>query len=334
MHILPGKTARGLGVLGAEGKARGRQFATIGDWINPVAILACHRGAMGVTMVRAALLFLACAGLTLSTASQSQVAERLAARSDRAQTLSYGRDPLQTLDYWPGDTPGAPLVAFVHGGGWSKGDKRMMHGSDKLRHWRAQGYAVASLNYRLVPEATVEQQAADVAAALALLKQRTRPRRIALVGHSAGAHLVALVGTDPTYLRGAGLSFADIAGIVPLDGAAYDVSAQLDEGPRIMRRTYLGAFGSDPARQARLSPTMQAGAPNAAEFLILHVEREDGARQSRQLAAELTAAGTSAEVRGFAGKGLRGHAEMNRRMGNESYPATAVLDAFLARVLR
>ena len=79
---------------------------------------------------------------------------------------------------------------------------------------------------------------------------------------------------------------------------------------------------------------MQAGPPNAAEFLILHYEREDGARQSRQLAAELTAAGTSAEVRGFAGKGLRGHAEMNRRMGNESYPATAVLDAFLARVLR
>jgi arylformamidase len=256
----------------------------------------------------------------------------LAQRAEGRQTLSYGRDPLQTLDYWPGRTANASLVVFVHGGGWSRGDKRMMHGSDKLRHWQAQGYAVASLNYRLIPDATVEQQAADVAAAVALLKARFDPRRIALVGHSAGAHLVALVGTDPSYLRGAGLTFADIAGIVPLDGAAYDVAAQLEDGPRIMQRTYTQAFGRDPARQAKLSPTVQAGAPNAARFLILHVQREDGIRQSERLAMALSQAGTAAEVRGFAGKGLRGHAEINRRLGDPDYPATAVVDAFLAQV--
>jgi len=258
----------------------------------------------------------------------------LAQRAERAQTLNYGRDPLQTLDYWPSRAANAPLVVFVHGGGWSRGDKRMMHGSDKLRHWQAQGYAVASLNYRLVPEAKVEQQAQDVAAAVALLKARFDPERIALVGHSAGAHLVALVGTDPAYLRGAGLSFADIAGVIPLDGAAYDVAAQLEEGPRIMQRTYRQAFGGGPARQAKLSPTRQAGAPNAADFLILHVERADGARQSAALAEALRRAGTAAEVRGFAGKGLRGHMEINRRLGDPDYPATAVVDEFLARVFR
>ena len=81
----------------------------------------------------------------------------------------------------------------------------MMDGSAKLEHWRALGYAVASVNYRLVPDARVEDQAADIAAALALLKQRAAQlgfdgTRIALVGHSAGAHLVALVGTDPACL--------------------------------------------------------------------------------------------------------------------------------------
>jgi arylformamidase len=256
----------------------------------------------------------------------------LAQRAERVQTLSYGRDPLQTLDYWPGRAANAPLVVFVHGGGWSRGDKRMMHGSDKLRHWQAQGYAVASLNYRLVPEATVEQQAQDVAAAVALLKARFDPDKIALIGHSAGAHLVALAGTDPAYLRAAGLSFADIAGIVPLDGAAYDVAAQLAHGPRIMQRTYRQAFSGGPARQAKLSPTRQAGRPNAAEFLILHVEREDGARQSAALGQALRRAGASAEVRGFAGKGLRGHMEINRRLGDPDYPATAAVDAFLAQV--
>jgi len=99
-----------------------------------------------------------------------------------------------------------------------------------------------------------------------------------------------------------------------------------------MQRTYRQAFGTDPARQARLSPTAQAGAPNAAEFLILHVQREDGVRQSRRLGEALRSAGTAGEVQGFPGTGLQGHAEINRRMGDEDYAATPVLDAFLARV--
>lgn len=284
-------------------------------------------------MVRVLVLSFACVGLTLSAIAQSQAPPGAAEqRAARAQSIAYGAEPLQTLDYWPGAAPHAPLVVFIHGGGWAKGDKRMMQGSDKLRRWQAQGYAVASLNYRLVPDAMVEQQAEDIAAALALLKARFAPRRIALVGHSAGAHLVALVGTDPAYLRGAGMTFADIAGIVPLDGAAYDVAAQLDDGPRIMQRTYRQAFGGEPARHGRLSPTVQAVAPNAAEFLILHVERADGERQSTALAQALHRSGTRAEVRSFAGKGLRGHMEINRKLGDPAYPATAVVDRFLARV--
>lgn len=263
----------------------------------------------------------------------------LAARDAGKQVLHYGTDALQTVDVWPATRPQAPLVVFVHGGGWKRGDKQMMDGSDKLTHWRSLGYAVASVNYRLVPTNTVEQQGADVAAAVALLKAKSATlgidgTRIALVGHSAGAHLVALLGTDPQYLRGAGLSFADIAGIVPLDGAAYDVASQMQEGPRMMHKTYVQAFGTDPARQAALSPTVQAAAPNAAQFLILHVERADGTRQSQALAAALTSAGSTATVQGFSGKGLRGHAEINRDLGDPGYPATAVVDAFLAQVFR
>ncbi|KRA82778.1 alpha/beta hydrolase [Altererythrobacter sp. Root672] len=289
-------------------------------------------------MRRSVLMAAACVVMTLAGAALvRETPVEAAATADGRQAISYGPDKLQTLDYWPGASADAPLVLFVHGGGWSRGDKQMMQRSDKLRHWRAKGYAVASLNYRLVPAATVEQQAEDVASALAVLKSRANDlgfdgKRIALVGHSAGAHLVALVGTDPEYLRTAGLSFADIAGVVPLDGAAYNVVAQMTDGPRIMQDTYRDAFGNDPARQAKLSPTTQAAAPNAAQFLILHVQREDGIRQSKALGEALGKAGTVAEVRGFAGTGLRGHAEINRRMGDESYPATAVLDAFLARV--
>lgn len=288
-------------------------------------------------MRKFALVVLALAASLAAPAALTREPALAAVDIQAKQAMSYGSDPLQALDFWRGRSPNAPLVIFVHGGGWSRGDKRMMDRSDKLRHWQALGYAVVSLNYRLVPEATVEQQAQDVADALALLKRRSGelgidPRRVALVGHSAGAHLVALVGTDPAYLRQAGLSFDDIAGIVPLDGAAYDVPAQMSDGPRVMQSRYRQAFGTDPARQVRLSPTRQAGAPNAARFLILHVQREDGVRQSEGLAAALKSAGANAEVRGFPGKGLRGHAEINRQMGDPEYPATAVLDAFFARI--
>ena len=73
-------------------------------------------------------------------------------------------------------------------------------------HYPGQGYAFASINYRLVPAATVEEQASDVANAVKALIDRAGSvgvdrRRIVLMGHSAGAQLVALVGTDERYLR-------------------------------------------------------------------------------------------------------------------------------------
>jgi acetyl esterase/lipase len=276
----------------------------------------------------------------LSSAATPQPADGAAGQQDdEFEMLSYGPDPLQTVDVWTTAAVEPTLMVFVHGGGWSRGDKAMMRGSAKLDHWAYEADAVASVNYRLVPDATVEQQATDIASALALLKKRADslnfdPRKIVLVGHSAGAHLVALLGTDETYLRRAGLSFADIAGVVLLDGAAYDVPLQLENGPGIMQRRYREAFGTDPARQAKLSPTRQAAAPNAPAFLILHVQRPDGVAQSQALAAALEKAGTSVEIHGFPGTGLKGHREINQRLGEPDYPATAVLDRWLAKVFR
>ena len=289
-----------------------------------------------------AVLALAALGAASIGAAQDRarpLADRSAMQDAGGKELAYGSAPLQRLDYWPGTSRNAPLVVFVHGGGWKRGDKNMMRGSAKLNHWQAQGYAVASVNYRLVPDATVEQQAADVAAALAYLKKNAArlgfdASRIALVGHSAGAHLVALVGTDPQWLRGAGLTLDDISGVVPLDGAAYDVPAQMGENARLMGDTYEQAFGIDPARQKALSPTFQAAAPNAPASLILHVERRDGTAQSNGLGKALREAGTDATVQGFAGRGLRGHAAINRKLGEADYPATPVVDAFLKRIFR
>lgn len=253
-----------------------------------------------------------------------------------SKTISYGADPLQALDIWraKGAKGPAPLIVFVHGGGWKRGDKDNATGRFKAVHYPGQGYAFASINYRLVPAAKVEQQAADVAGAVRALVDRTAAlgidrRRIVLMGHSAGAHLVALVGTDERYLKGAGLSFADIAGVIPIDGAAYDVPAQMSDGPPIMQKTYAQAFGTDPARQKALSPTAQAVAPNAPAFLLLYVQRPDGVRQAKALGAALEKGGSRVEHGSFPGEGLKGHAEINRSLGDPGYAPTGAVDAWL-----
>jgi len=259
-----------------------------------------------------------------------------AAAPDR--TIDYGNDPLQKLDFWRAKnaTGPAPLVIFVHGGGWSRGSKDNATGRWKAVHYPGEGYAFASIDYRLVPGATVAQEAQDVASAVRALLDRATAlgidrRRVVLMGHSAGAHLVALVGTDERYLRAAGLSFADLAGVIAIDGAGYDVPAQMADAGGFLKPMYQAAFGSNLHTQQTLSPTFHAEAPNAPRFLLLHVERPDGIRQAQELAAALKAAGTDVEERQFPGTGLMGHMEINRRLGDPGYAATAVVDAWLRR---
>jgi acetyl esterase/lipase len=252
--------------------------------------------------------------------------------------LAYGKEDLQKLDYWKPKDAGSPLVVFVHGGGWKRGDKA--HAADtKAAHYLSQGYGFVSMNYRLVPAVKVEEQAADVAMAVAYLVKEAKTlgfdaRRIVLMGHSAGAHLVALVGTDPQYLQKAGMGMNAVSGIIPLDGACYDVPKQMAHGSALMDDTYVQAFGEEKKRQSALSPTHHAATPNAPAFLILHVQRIDGAEQSKALGEALKKAGTPAEVKGFEGIGMKGHMEINRRLGEPDYAATPVVDEWLKKVLQ
>lgn len=246
---------------------------------------------------------------------------------------AYGPDRLQKVEWvLPADAKGkAPLLLFVHGGGWSIGDKRM-DAADKGRHFTGTGWAFASTNYRLVPQASVEQQAADVAAAVAHLRRQPGidPDRIVLMGHSAGAHLAALVGSDPTYLKAVGVPLSAVRGVVLLDGAGYDIPAQIRDARNRAQAMYTQAFGTDPKRQAALSPVSHAGAPNAAAWLILPVERRaDSRAQSEALAAALKAGGARVDLLPQAGKT---HMTLNRELGDAGDPSTAVVDDWLKKI--
>lgn len=270
---------------------------------------------------------------------RAPLSETAASSAAVRQTLAYGSLPTQQLDIWTvpaGDRP-APLVMFVHGGAWMYGNRTAAASRWLPAHLTRQGYAYASIDYRLVPDVTVEAQVEDVVQALEALLDRATELgidrgRVVLMGHSAGAHLAALVGTDERYLKAAGLSFADLSGVIANDGAAYDVPAQMREHGRIMQRTYATVFGNDPARQRALSPTYNAAAPNARAFLLLHVERPDGVRQADALGRALAAAGTAVEYGRFSGKGLLGHIEINRKLGDPDHAATAVMDAWFRKI--
>lgn len=274
---------------------------------------------------------------SLPDSCRKAMSERAAARAGGLpagwREAAYGSDPRHKLDWArPAATNGkAPLLLFVHGGGWSIGDKRMGAGQ-KGAHFLGQGWAFASTNYRLVPQARVEDQAADVAAAIAFLRRQPGidPDRIVVMGHSAGAHLAALVATDPAYLKAAGVPMSAVRGVVLLDGAGYDVGEQMAEPRNAVQSMYSQAFGTDPKRQAALSPARHAAAPNAADWLVLPVAaRRDSTAQSEKLARLLREGGSRALVVPQAGKT---HASLNRELGIAGDSSTAVIDAFLTRL--
>ena len=274
----------------------------------------------------------------LSDPCRKAIGERAAASSPPAPGTvehAYGADAKQRLDVVkPSGVARAPVLLFVHGGGWSIGDKAHAAGG-KAKWANANGWAFASANYRLVPQATVEQQAADVASAIAWLranaaKEGLDPDRIVLMGHSAGAHLVALVGTDPHYLKAAGVPMGALKGVVLLDGAGYDIAAQASAPGNIVKPMYDAAFGSDPKRQAALSPTRHAAAPNVARWLILPIERrQDSQAQSKGLANALIAAGASATVVAIPGEN---HSSLNKGLGESGDFATEQVERFLSGV--
>jgi acetyl esterase/lipase len=221
---------------------------------------------------------------------------------------------------------------FVHGGGWQMGNHKATVQA-KPQHFRAQGYVFASAGYRVLPDAPVEQQAADVGAALQALRAQAEsggfdPDKIVLMGHSAGAHLAALVASDPAY---AGEAFGAIRGVVLLDGAGYDVVTATATPTMELPTLYKDVFGTDPARQKALSPITHVGGKDAPHWLALYVAERAGSKaQSEALVGALAEAGLDASAVAISGTD---HGRMNRELGTPAGAAqTEAVDAFLKKV--
>jgi acetyl esterase/lipase len=234
--------------------------------------------------------------------------------------------------YAPREGKNHPVVIWVHGGAWQIGDKSLVQAKPKA--FNEHGYVLVSVNYRLHPAVTYKEQAGDIAQAIRWVKDHARehggaPGRIFLMGHSAGAHLVALVGTDGRYLEKAGLKLGDLSGVILLDGACCDIPRQISQTllPRL-RAMYTNVFTEDEATQRDASPiTHVARCKRIPPFLILHVaSRRDSKAQSEGLAAKLREAGIEVKVVPAEGKT---HLTINRELGEPDDVPTKEVFEFL-----
>ncbi len=219
------------------------------------------------------------------------------ARAER--DLPYGSDPQQRLDvYIPANASKAPIVLMLHGGAWMIGDKGNRGVvPNKAARWLPRGYIVASANYRMDrarPDPL--QQADDVARALAFVQQKAAswggdPARVLLMGHSAGAHLVALLAADQRIAERQGAR--PWLGTVPLDSAAYDLVPLME---RRHFRFYDRVFGSDPRVWQENSPYHRLYGSPRPMLLVCSSKREDSCAQAQRFAAKVSATGAKVSV--------------------------------------
>ena len=240
---------------------------------------------------------------------------------------SYGADPRQTFDvYLPAVTEGAPVILFVHGGGWANGNKDNPGiVENKAAYWLPKGYVLVSTNYRMRPDTAPLQQARDVASALAKVQKlgpqwNANPARVTLMGHSAGAHLAVLIGASSDLWRDAGASRP--LAVVSLDSGALNVPQTMAQPP--LPGVYKRAFGDNQADWIAASPYHQLTADASPMLIVCSSRRRDVCAQSDAFKQKAASLGVRVQV---LPENLS-HAEINRDLGKTSAYTEAV-DGFL-----
>ena len=242
----------------------------------------------------------------------------------------------QRLDLWvPAGAERAPVLCFVHGGAWVKGDRRLS--ANGLPAWAAaQGWATAALGYRLSPQVQHPAHVQDLAAALAWLRanaaaQRIDPDRIVLIGHSAGAHLVALLVADPRHLEAAAVPRAAIRAVIPVDCASYAIPDPPADPERLKKEMHTAPFGATVESRRDASPTHQvrAGIAMPPYLVVTQTDKPVFHTQAQGLHQALLGAqyaSTLLEIPDI------DHIGIFTRIGQAKHPATAPIAALLKQV--
>ncbi|MBO6949128.1 MAG: alpha/beta hydrolase [Rhodospirillales bacterium] len=237
--------------------------------------------------------------------------------------LSYGPHPRQTLDlYRPVENSGPlPTILFFYGGSWKGG-----HKEDYAFAGRAlarAGFLVAVADYRVYPEIAFPTFVEDGAKAVRWLAENAdahggKTTDIHLIGHSAGAHIAAMIALDGRYLEKEGLTQDVLGRWVGLAGPYAFYPSEIDYVSAIFQHL-------EDENAARPITFVDGKSPPA---LLLHGADDETVipKHSRLLAARLNAAGVPSVARFYNGIG---HAKLVLSL---SEPFTGFAPAFFDTV--
>lgn len=246
------------------------------------------------------------------------------------QSIAYAAQSRHRLDICrPVGAAPAPVVVFFYGGAWRSGNKKLYRYVTKALARR--GYVAVLPDYRIYPEVLYPEFLEDGAQVVRWVKDNIAgfggdPGKIFLKGHSAGAHIAAMLALDSRWLQKVGLDPGrDIAGLIGLAGP-YDYLPLRDEVLKVI-------FGG--ANRPETQPIFHV-APGAPPSLLITGGRdrlvEPG--NSVRLAARLVAAGNAATVKSYRRVGHFIIVAAIAPILREFVPVLRDVDAFIAATLQ
>jgi acetyl esterase/lipase len=218
----------------------------------------------------------------------------------RSATVAYGPAPMQKIDIYrpPGSGENAPVVLFLYGSRWEGG--RREHYAFVGKKLAAHGVLALVADYRQYPDVRFPVFVQDAARALQWAQHNSGayggdPRRLFVVGHSAGAHIAALLATDARYLAAVRMRPRDLRGVVGIAGP-YDFLPFTEADLRDI-------FGPEPQWPDSQPVNFVDG--DEPPMLLLHGsdDRVVWPRNSERLAQRLRTAGDRVEHRVYPGLG-------------------------------
>lgn len=209
---------------------------------------------------------------------------RAMAEGDRVADLSYGEHPRRRIDVWRPEGEGPhPAHLFFHGGYWRGGDKtNFAYLGAALA---GQGITTAIANYELCPASDLDAVVASAKAAFGWFVQHIGeyggdPARLTISGHSAGAHLVASILSDPAAVLPAGthlLGATLVSGAFdPRPAVHAGVNAEIGLTPEVAARNNL----EDRAPVLRCPMTVLVGGDEPQEWIDLSLRYADNLRRA------------------------------------------------------
>ncbi|NOX44390.1 MAG: alpha/beta hydrolase [Caldiserica bacterium] len=234
--------------------------------------------------------------------------------------------------YLPGGAGPHPAVVLVHGGAWHTGDKRRL--APLARFLAERGYVAFSINYRLAPDFTFPAALEDLRCAVKWIRAHAAdyavdPDRIAALGTSAGAHLVALLGTAPEAVGACGDPGipSRIRAVIALFGPMDLLSAAGTPAERAVEG-FLGAAAGDAPDLWREASPITWVSPDDPPFLLIHgrADRVVPYEESVRMADALRRAGVEVGLLIIPGAG---HGFINRPDTPAARTAVAAILDFL-----